>query len=256
MYIVSKCIHYKYEWADFQNVFPQDPALKHMAQKAFVSYLRSVHLQSNKSVFDINKYSAEGLAGSWGLATMPRIRFVDVPDQKMKNIPYALREDGGGKGDKGAVAWRAAEGGGVEGEEIAEKKARAEEKMLRKKEKSRAKGGSDSEEEEEEEAPAQSKGGERRAIATTMPMSKMSKLFNRKNNDVLSETYRKMVQHDVRIFLCGWVGVMGALRVHVFTHEYVHKHIHMTACLKPAPHMCLCAYYQRACVMTRDNPRR
>lgn len=186
----------------------QDPALKHMAQKAFVSYLRSVHLQSNKSVFDINKYSAEGIAGAWGLATMPRIRFVDVPDQKTKNIPYALREDGGGKGDKGEAAWRAAEGAGAAGVENSEKKAKADKMQQRKEDKSKTKAASESESEEEEAAVEESRGGERRAIATTMPMSKMSKLFNRKNNDVLSETYRKMVQHEVRIYMCWWVDVV------------------------------------------------
>lgn len=48
----------------------QDPALKHMAQKAFVSYLRSVHLQSNKQVFDVTKYSPESIAGSWGFTPL------------------------------------------------------------------------------------------------------------------------------------------------------------------------------------------
>ena len=92
----------------------QDPALKHMAQKAFVSYLRSVHLQSNKEVFDISKYSPEALAGAWGMVTMPRLRFVEAPDQKAKNIPYALREEGGGKGDKAAAVWRQLAEGCVE----------------------------------------------------------------------------------------------------------------------------------------------
>ena len=162
----------------------QDPALKHMAQKAFVSYMRSLHLQSNKQVFDISKYSPEAVASAWGLETLPRLRFVEASDQKTKNIPYALREEGEGKGDKGAAAWRELEKG------TAQKKASSR----------KDESGSESEEEgnggatEAEATRVDRAGGERRAIATSQPQSKMSKLFNRKNHDVLSDTYRKMVQ--------------------------------------------------------------
>ena len=176
----------------------QDAALKHMAQKAFVSYLRSVHLQGNKKVFDIRKYPPEAIASAWGLATQPRIRFVDVPDQKVKNIPYALREDGGGKGDRSAAAWAQAEGAeGAEG--AAHGDAAHQKKTEQKKRKPAARAGKEEGESDsdggkggEAEGGDVEGGGQRRAIATAQPQSKLTKLFNRKNHDVLSETYRKM----------------------------------------------------------------
>jgi len=61
--------------AKVSQLLTQDPALKHLAQKALVSYLRSLHLQRNKDVFDVKAVNAQALAESWGLATMPRIRF-------------------------------------------------------------------------------------------------------------------------------------------------------------------------------------
>lgn len=196
----------------------QDPALKHMAQKAFVSYMRSVHLQSNKKVFDINQYSSQDIAESWGLATLPRLRFVDVPEQKTKNIPYALREDSGGdKGDKGAAAWREAEAAAAGGAEKGKKSKKAEKAekgekcqkaqvknttqgMLQHKVKGTHSQNDESQcESESDDSDAEGQGGQRRAIASTQPLSKMTKLFNRKNHDVLSDTYRKMVQDKVSV---------------------------------------------------------
>jgi ATP-dependent RNA helicase DDX10/DBP4 len=190
----------------------QDAALKHMAQKAFVSYLRSVHLQGNKKVFDISKYPPEGIASAWGLATQPRLRFVDVPDQKVKNIPYALREDGGGKGDRSAAAWAQAEGA----EGAAHGDAAHQTKTEQKKRKPAARSGKEEGESDsdggksgEAEGGDVEGGGQRRAIATAQPQSKLTKLFNRKNHDVLSETYRKL--HGVYV-VCVGVGERSCAR--------------------------------------------
>ena len=150
-------------------------------------------------MFDVSKYSPEGIASSWGLATMPRLRFVDAPAHKLKNVPYALRENGSANGDKGAAAWREAagdeRGDGVEnGKQVAADADQKEKPGAKKEGVRRRAGESDDDDEAKEEERA---GGQRRAIATTMPQSKMTKLFNRKNNDVLSATYRKLVQEQV-----------------------------------------------------------
>eukprot|EP00960_Hanusia_phi_P056209 763185-Hanusia_phi.AAC.1 len=129
-----------------------------MAQKAFVSYLRSVHLQPDKQIFDVNKLPVELLASSWGLPTMPRLRFVAAPAVKKKNIPYALREEG-----------KKEEGKEEEEEE---------------------------EEEKEEEEGQEEKSTRTRVIATVQPDSKFTKMFNRKNHDVLSDSYRRMVAQE------------------------------------------------------------
>ena len=127
---------------------------------------------------------------------------MDVPDQKTKNIPYALREGDAGNGPSPAsAAWREAEGGGAAASEKKGKKedtAKERNKTRNKRaEEVESGGGSESESEQEEaaaKAGEEESGGQRRAIATAQPQSKMTKLFNRKNHDVLSDVYRKMVQ--------------------------------------------------------------
>lgn len=54
----------------------QDPEIKHWAQRSFICYLRSVHLQSNKQIFDVHKLPTDDYARSLGLAQPPRIRFL------------------------------------------------------------------------------------------------------------------------------------------------------------------------------------
>ena len=50
--------------------------MKHWAQKSFICYIRSVHLQSNKRVFDVRKLPIAEYANSLGLAQPPRVRFL------------------------------------------------------------------------------------------------------------------------------------------------------------------------------------
>ncbi|KAN0062521.1 ATP-dependent RNA helicase dbp4 [Thecaphora frezii] len=54
----------------------QDPQIKHLAQKAFVSYVRSVYLQKNKAVFDVTALPLEKFAEALGLPGMPKVKFV------------------------------------------------------------------------------------------------------------------------------------------------------------------------------------
>ncbi|XP_062510238.1 probable ATP-dependent RNA helicase DDX10 [Corticium candelabrum] len=54
----------------------QDLTLKQWAQRAFVTYIRSVFLQSDKHVFDVDKLPVDEFASSLGLSSSPRIRFL------------------------------------------------------------------------------------------------------------------------------------------------------------------------------------
>lgn len=47
-----------------------------MFRQAFVSYLRSVHLQKDKTIFDVTKLPAEAYAASLGLPGVPKIKFL------------------------------------------------------------------------------------------------------------------------------------------------------------------------------------
>ncbi|KAI9275980.1 P-loop containing nucleoside triphosphate hydrolase protein [Sporodiniella umbellata] len=113
----------------------QDPEIKYLAQRAFVAYMRSIYLQKNKDVFDVNALPAEEFAHSLGLAGAPKIKFVKKADKKM-----------------GAT------------EPVEE------------------------EEEEEEEEESEEKTPEQK--------TKYDRMFKRKNQDILSEHYSKLVDYE------------------------------------------------------------
>ena len=74
-----------------QNMCFKDPELKYLGQKAFVSYVRSVHIQKDKETFSVKKLDLEGYAASLGLPGAPRVRFVKGEDAKArKNAPRQL----------------------------------------------------------------------------------------------------------------------------------------------------------------------
>ena len=62
--------------SSIQGLLGKDTELKYLAQRAMVSYLRSIYLQPNKDVFDVNALDVEAYAHSMGLPNPPRLRFL------------------------------------------------------------------------------------------------------------------------------------------------------------------------------------
>ena len=83
----------------------QDPEMKHWAQRSFICYLRSVHLQSNKQIFDVHKLPTDEYANSLGLAQPPRIRFLQRAQQASKGKGKVMKQAEGISGSEsdGAV---------------------------------------------------------------------------------------------------------------------------------------------------------
>lgn len=74
-----------------QNMCFKDPELKYLGQKAFVNYVRSVHVMADKNVFKLKDLDLEGYAASLGLPGAPRVKFMKGDDTKTrKNMPRAL----------------------------------------------------------------------------------------------------------------------------------------------------------------------
>lgn len=74
-----------------QNMCFKDPALKYLGQKAFISYVKSIHVQKDKEVFIIKELPLEEYAASLGLPGAPRIKFFKGEDTKTrKNAPRQL----------------------------------------------------------------------------------------------------------------------------------------------------------------------
>ena len=83
-----------------QNLAFQDPEIKYLAQRvsarrlpfciwlrccqAFVSYMRSVHLHKDKTIFKVTELPAEAFAASLGLAGAPKIKFLSRENAKEK----------------------------------------------------------------------------------------------------------------------------------------------------------------------------
>lgn len=63
--------------AKIEAFLAQDQQLKDSAQRAFVSYIKSVFLMKNKNVFKVQELDMDSFAKSLGLVSLPRIRFID-----------------------------------------------------------------------------------------------------------------------------------------------------------------------------------
>jgi ATP-dependent RNA helicase DDX10/DBP4 len=73
-----------------QRLAFQDPDLKYLAQRALVSYVRSVHLHHDKAIFKVEGLPVEAFAASLGLAGAPKIRLLSRAQAKeRKNAPHA-----------------------------------------------------------------------------------------------------------------------------------------------------------------------
>ncbi|PKS07327.1 hypothetical protein jhhlp_005929 [Lomentospora prolificans] len=71
---------------ELQQLCFQNPDIKYLAQKSFISYTRSVHLQKDKEVFKFDKLDLDGFAASMGLPGAPQIKFHKGEDiKKIKN---------------------------------------------------------------------------------------------------------------------------------------------------------------------------
>lgn len=71
-----------------QNMCFKDPELKYLGQKAFVSYVRSIHIQKDKEVFRLNELPLEEFSASLGLPGAPKIKFMKGDNAKaLKNAP-------------------------------------------------------------------------------------------------------------------------------------------------------------------------
>ncbi|KAL8732524.1 MAG: hypothetical protein Q9166_002738 [cf. Caloplaca sp. 2 TL-2023] len=71
-----------------QNMCFKDPELKYLGQKAFMSYVKSIHLQRDKEVFKLDQLPLEEYSASLGLPGAPRIKFLKGDNAKtLKNTP-------------------------------------------------------------------------------------------------------------------------------------------------------------------------
>ncbi|KAF7319339.1 RNA helicase [Mycena chlorophos] len=134
-----------------QNLAFQDPEIKYLGQRAFVSYLRSIYLHKDKATFKVAELPTDRFAESLGLPGAPKIKFLsrEVAKQKknrVKDLEEEVIEESEESGEDGETS-----------------------------------------EEDEEKAPEPTK------AAKTGVRTKYDRMFERKNQNVLSEHYAKLL---------------------------------------------------------------
>ncbi|ORY81372.1 P-loop containing nucleoside triphosphate hydrolase protein [Protomyces lactucae-debilis] len=143
--------------SQLQHMCFKDPEIKYLGQKAFVSYVRSVNLHKDKDVFKVDQLPVEEFAASLGLPGAPRIKFLSSKEVKAKKNA-TLKPESESEGGS--------EGSGPDTE-------------------------SGSESDTASEAPASKTEAPKKVTKT-----KYDRMFERRNQDILSEHYTKLVEHD------------------------------------------------------------
>ncbi|KAJ3336455.1 ATP-dependent RNA helicase dbp4 [Gonapodya sp. JEL0774] len=156
----------------------QDPEIRYLGQKAFVSYIRSVHIASNKKVFKVHEMPAAEFAASYGLPGIPKIKFV-AKAKLLKNAPRPAKVDDSNirkKSDPKIAASSDEDSVSTSEDDIESDLKWAGTEDRRRKDLDRQP------EIGSEGIPKQKKA----------PLTRVDRLFQRKNQTVLSEHYQKM----------------------------------------------------------------
>eukprot|EP00741_Cyanophora_paradoxa_P012274 tig00020604_g11860.t1 len=161
-----------------QGLLSRDPDMKYLAQKAFLAYFRSVFLQPNKDVFQVDALPADEYAAALGLPAPPKMKFVKAAKKDKNNLKLqALQEKIRRDEEKKAASGGSASGSGGEGNSGEDSEGGG----------SGSESGPPSSDESEEEEAAQKK---------SRPRTKVDRLFAKQNTGVLSEAYAAVRGRD------------------------------------------------------------
>ncbi|PVV01836.1 hypothetical protein BB560_003733 [Smittium megazygosporum] len=64
----------------------QDPEIKYLGQKSFISYVRSIYFQKDKKVFDVDSLPLEKYAEALGLPGAPKIKLISKSKKAKPNL--------------------------------------------------------------------------------------------------------------------------------------------------------------------------
>lgn len=78
---------------NLQSLLFQDPELKYLAQKAFISYVKSIYVQKDKEVFKFEELPSDEFAKSLGLPGAPKVKFKGMKSfEKAKELKNMSRQ--------------------------------------------------------------------------------------------------------------------------------------------------------------------
>jgi ATP-dependent RNA helicase DDX10/DBP4 len=69
-----------------RSILSENSDLIYLAQKSMGSYIKSVYLQNDKEIFDINSIDIQKLALSYGLVNMPELKIMKKSQNDLKNL--------------------------------------------------------------------------------------------------------------------------------------------------------------------------
>lgn len=159
-----------------QSFLFQDPPLKYLGQKAFVSYVRSLFLMKERKDFDIVSLPLDSYAESLGLAGAPKVKFVTQAQKektKQARIARAEAKKNANVAKRHGLKTSASDSEDRHGDE---------------------KDGEEDSENEEDGEPADEV--QSQAPAQPKVRTKYDRMFERKNDDVLTSHYQTMVDSD------------------------------------------------------------
>ncbi|KAL5478435.1 DBP4 [Sanghuangporus weigelae] len=154
-----------------QNLAFQDPEIKYLGQKAFVSYMRSVFLHKDKSIFKIDELPVEKFAVSLGLPGAPKIKFLSKEAaKKRKNASYLEKQP---RKEVALALDKGEQSDDTSGDNAS----------------------SQDDSGEEYKSTQQIEENEDRTKKNGAVRTKYDRMFERKNQNILSEHYTKLVDH-------------------------------------------------------------
>eukprot|EP00002_Diphylleia_rotans_P028369 TRINITY_DN5727_c0_g1_i1.p1 TRINITY_DN5727_c0_g1~~TRINITY_DN5727_c0_g1_i1.p1 ORF type:complete len:846 (+),score=232.93 TRINITY_DN5727_c0_g1_i1:48-2585(+) len=146
-----------------QQYITEDPEFKYLAQKAFISYMRSIYLMPNKEIFDVHKLPTAEYSLSLGLIGTPKIKFGG------KEQPHSSGAISVGKSQqKVQAAKQESDDEGEDDDDLQPTEAAADDEPL------------DSDDEDEE-------GPKKTRLKT-----RVDRLYKRRNATIYSESYKSL----------------------------------------------------------------
>ncbi|KIO11212.1 hypothetical protein M404DRAFT_994865 [Pisolithus tinctorius Marx 270] len=163
---------------ELQKLAFQDPEIKYLGQRALVSYVRSVHLHRDKSIFKVKDLPVEKYSESLGLPGTPKIKFLSREQTK---------------GRKNASRITTVTEAEMESEREEDSSSGEGSKSSQGPDESN---NSESSAEENEGALRKLMESGRSDLPKPAVRTKYDRMFGRKNQNILSEHYAKMVDHE------------------------------------------------------------
>ncbi|TXT03897.1 hypothetical protein VHUM_04320 [Vanrija humicola] len=181
----------------------KEPEIKYLGQRAFISYMRSVHIQKDKSIFKLSELPAEKFAASMGLPGAPQIKLLDQGKKvKQRGGPKNDDEDEGPTVVHQKLAPLSDEEDEDDEDDDDEDEDESED------------GESDGDDNESASGSGSGSGSESEDLpvrSAPQVRTKYDRMFERKNQDILTDHYSKVVAHDIDDDEAADLGISEAL---------------------------------------------